>query len=251
MTVELVRGQNHPLTESRLEIRVSAGDPVVVGAALGGPDGRVAGAGQVARPGSPRLPGVEAPDGVAPAQRLTVELDALPDSVHRVHVLLALPPGGRGPARFGVTAAPFLALSGAGGDDVASFTVTELDAETALVALELYRRQGAWRVRAVGQGYAGGLAELFHDLGVDGAAELAAGVEAETAGSAAVLSARQSSARHAGSGCRHAGTAVDWPADHAVPEAPPAAPQAVPASETPSPAGPVDYRHPRRRATEP
>ncbi|EME98890.1 TerD family protein [Streptomyces mobaraensis NBRC 13819 = DSM 40847] len=254
MTAELVRGQNHPLTGSRLEIRVSAGDPVVVGAALGGADGRVPDAGRVgtSTPGSPRLPGVEVPAGVAAAQRLSVELDALPDSVHRVHVLLALPPGGRGPARFGATAAPFVALAEAGGDDIASFTVTELDAETALVALELYRRQGAWRVRAVGQGYAGGLAELFRDLGVDRAAELAAGVEAEAAGSATVLSASQPSARHAGSGCRHAGTAVDWPAQPAVPEAAPAAaPQAVPAPETPSPAGPVDYRHPRRRATEP
>ncbi|MER5785602.1 TerD family protein, partial [Streptomyces mobaraensis] len=198
MTAELVRGQNHPLTGSRLEIRVSAGDPVVVGAALGGADGTVPDAGRVARPGSPRLPGVEVPVGVAAAQRLSVELDALPDSVHRVHVLLALPPGGRGPARFGATAAPFVALAEAGGDDIASFTVTELDAETALVALELYRRQGAWRVRAVGQGYAGGLAELFRDLGVDRAAELAAGVEAEAAGSAAVFSASQPSARHAG-----------------------------------------------------
>ncbi len=45
------------------------------------------------------------------------------------------------------------------GGEVASYTVTGLEAETAVVALELYRRQGAWKVRAVGQGCAGGLAE--------------------------------------------------------------------------------------------
>ncbi|WP_171167731.1 TerD family protein [Streptomyces sp. I05A-00742] len=260
MTAELVRGQNHSLTESRLEIRISTGDPVVVGAALGGADGRVSGAGQVVRPGSPRVPGVEVPAGVATVQRLSLELDVLPDSVHRVHVLLALPAGGRGPVRFGATAAPFLALSGSGGEDIASFTVTELDAETALVALEVYRRQGAWRVRAVGQGYAGGLAELFRDLGVERASELAACVEEQAAEGASVLSASQPSARHAGSGGRHtgqtAGASVDWSADHPGPEATASAAsggtgQAVTEPETPSTAGPVDYRHPRRRAAEP
>ena len=39
--------------------------------------------------------------------------------------------------------------------------------ETALVCLEIYRRDGAWRLRAVGQGYADGLAGLARDFGVD------------------------------------------------------------------------------------
>ena len=39
--------------------------------------------------------------------------------------------------------------------------------ETALVCLEVYRRDGTWRLRAVGQGYADGLAGLARDFGVD------------------------------------------------------------------------------------
>jgi len=39
--------------------------------------------------------------------------------------------------------------------------------ETALVCLEIYRRDGAWRLRAVGQGYDDGLAGLARDYGVD------------------------------------------------------------------------------------
>ena len=39
--------------------------------------------------------------------------------------------------------------------------------EAALVCLEIYRRDGTWRVRAVGQGYEDGLAGLARDLGVD------------------------------------------------------------------------------------
>ena len=47
----------------------------------------------------------------------------------------------------------------------ATFTMTDLSTESIVVALELYRRQGTWKV-AVGQGYAGGLADLIRDHGV-------------------------------------------------------------------------------------
>ena len=52
--------------------------------------------------------------------------------------------------------------------------MTGLSSETIVVAIELYRRQGAWKVRAVGQGYAGGLAALLSDHGVEAAEEPAA-----------------------------------------------------------------------------
>jgi stress response protein SCP2 len=53
------------------------------------------------------------------------------------------------------------------GTEVASFTPPPLGPEKALVVLELYRRAGTWKVRAVGQGYASGLAGLATDYGVD------------------------------------------------------------------------------------
>jgi len=39
--------------------------------------------------------------------------------------------------------------------------------ETALVCLEIYRRDGTWRLRAVGQGYDDGLAGLTRDFSID------------------------------------------------------------------------------------
>jgi hypothetical protein len=39
--------------------------------------------------------------------------------------------------------------------------------ESALLCFELYRRSGRWRVRAIGQGYRGGLAQLLTSHGVD------------------------------------------------------------------------------------
>ncbi|MEU1024745.1 TerD family protein, partial [Streptomyces sp. NPDC005904] len=177
MTAELVRGQNHPLPGARLEIRVSAGRPVVAGATLSDAHGKVRGVEWVAHPGSPALPGLQVSRQAAADHRLAVDLDALPDAVHRVDVLLALPLGVAGPATFRGLAAPFVAVTGLDGTEIAGFTLTGLDAESAVIALELYRRQGAWKVRAVGQGYAGGLAEMLADQGLPEARELAAAID--------------------------------------------------------------------------
>ncbi|MCI3226480.1 TerD family protein, partial [Streptomyces sp. NP-1717] len=177
MTAELVRGQNHPLPHSRLEIRVTAGAPVLACATLGDERGRVLGTEWIAHPGSSTLPGIEVSRQAAAGLRFHVDLEAVPDRAHLVHILLALPEGVGGPARFGTTASPFAAVTATDGTEIASFTITGLEAESAVIALELYRRQGAWKVRAVGQGYAGGLAELLGDQGVPQAREFAAGIQ--------------------------------------------------------------------------
>ncbi|MFF3941362.1 TerD family protein [Streptomyces phaeofaciens] len=176
MTAELVRGQNHPLSQARLEIRVSAGTPVVAAATLGDENGRAQSVEWVAHPGAPTLPGLEVSRQAAANHRLAVDLDAMPAAVHRVSVLLALPMGVGGPVSFGSAAVPFVAVTGLDGTEVATYTITSLDAESAVVALELYRRQGAWKVRAVGQGYAGGLAELLGDQGLPQAHQLATAI---------------------------------------------------------------------------
>uniref|UniRef100_UPI0004C80877 TerD family protein n=1 Tax=Streptomyces sp. NRRL B-1347 TaxID=1476877 RepID=UPI0004C80877 len=174
MTAELVRGQNHPLPGTRLEVRVSAAQPVVAGATLSDDRRKVRGTSWVAHPGAPTLPGLEVSRQAAADHRLAVDLDALPDDAHQVNVLLALPVGVAGPASFGSVAAPFVAVTGLDGTEIASYTLTDLSAESAVVALELYRRQDAWKVRAVGQGYAGGLAEMLTDQGLPQAQDLAA-----------------------------------------------------------------------------
>ncbi|MFF2196193.1 TerD family protein, partial [Streptomyces sp. NPDC058157] len=164
MTAELVRGQNHPVPHSRVEVRVSAGAAVLALASLADERGRLTGPGALAHPGAPGLPGVLVPAGPGDRHTLAVDLDAVAAEVHRIGLLLVLPPGG--PLRFGAVPAPHLAVAEAGGSEFASFALTDLDAETALIALELYRRQGAWKVRAVGQGYAAGLAALLADGGL-------------------------------------------------------------------------------------
>ncbi|WP_405853013.1 TerD family protein [Streptomyces sp. NBC_00090] len=249
MTAELVRGQNHPLPDTRLEIRVSAGHPVVAGATLGDERGRVPGVEWIAHPVSPSLPGVDVPRQAAADQHLAVDLAAVPEAVHRVSVLLALPVGAGGPTSFGTVAAPFVAVTGPDGAEIASYTITGLDSESAVVAVELYRRQGAWKVRAMGQGYQGGLAALLGDQGLECPADLAASILAASIPKA--------------EGALHPAPATmpdpaaQAPADPApapavrapvVPVTPPPAEASTPA---PSSGGPINYAHPRRRPTTP
>ncbi|MEV6739803.1 TerD family protein [Streptomyces sp. NPDC051104] len=263
MTAELVRGQNHPLPQVRLEVRVSAGTPIVAGATLSDEQGRVPGTEWVAHPGKPVLQGLEVSGQAAADHRLAFDLDALPERVHRVTVLLALPTGIGGPVRFGAVAAPSVAVTGLDGSQVATYSITGLDSESAVIALELYRRQGGWKVRAVGQGYAGGLAALFTDQGLPEARQLADGInEAVVQGLARSVApppprlpkghrARQATAPAPPQG--PPGTAA--PAQH---QGPPGVPQQgspydvtdapIPVAQ-PALGGPVDYHHPGRQAT--
>ncbi|MFF9686408.1 TerD family protein [Streptomyces sp. NPDC014623] len=252
MTAELVRGQNHALPQTRLEIRVSADSPVMAGATLGDERGTVRGAEWIAHPASPRVPGLEVSGQAAADHRLAVDLDALPDAVHRVTVLLALPMGAGLPDSFGAVAAPFVAVTGLDGAGIATFTLTGLDTESAVSALELYRRQDVWKVRAVGQGYAGGLTEMLADQGVAEAAELAASIqEAVVSGLARSMTPPPRAPE---------GERVRHPAGPTAPGGsgrPPASAQGTGPLGDPGPpragafGNPVDYTHPRRRTSAP
>ncbi|MGW7247080.1 TerD family protein [Streptomyces decoyicus] len=267
MTAELVRGQNHPLDRARVEIRVTAGSPVVAGVTLGDEQGRLAGAEAVAHPGAPRRPGIEVPRQAAADHRIAVDLDALPGDVHRVSVLLALPRGIGALSTFGSAAAPSVTVTGLDGTGIARYTVTGLGAESAVVAVELYRRQGAWKVRAVGQGYADGLPAMLHDQGLPQAAELAAQIEEAIshgqarAVQAPAVAAGRSERAGAGPAAADRPSPAHPPASDGAPSAPGAAPgtgakaaaAARPADVAPAPVGggPIDYRHPQRRSTPP
>ncbi|MEU8620769.1 TerD family protein [Streptomyces sp. NPDC048623] len=246
MTAELVRGQNHPLPHTRLEIRVSAGHPVLAAATLGDEEGRIAGPEAVAHPGAAELPGIEVPRQAAARHRLAVDLEAVRDTVHRVSVLLALPVGTGGPTRFGASAAPVVTVTAPDGTGIADYTITGLDRESAVVALELYRRQGSWKVRAVGQGYEGGLAALLADQGLDRAPELAGTVlDAVAQGLARAVPAPAPRAEDAGrvpEDERAQQTAQTRPT---VPVHLPVTPPPPPAA--PASGGPIDYTHPGRR----
>ncbi len=110
--------------------------------------------------------------------------------------------------------APFREVSGlrivvsSAGDDLLRFDVPASADETAVLLGELYRRAGGWKFRAVGQGWASGLAGLATDFGIT--------VDDDRAGGgAACRRGGTRAARRAGSGeegCR-AGPAAAEPGE--------------------------------------
>lgn len=98
------------------------------------------------------------------ADTITVETGAVPADVHKIVVTASLDAPG---ASFAGTEPTATVRDAATGGVIATFTPPRLGTETALVVVEVYRRGNAWKVRAVGQGYANGLGGIASDFGVD------------------------------------------------------------------------------------
>ncbi|WP_344320270.1 TerD family protein [Streptomyces macrosporus] len=93
---------------------------------------------------------------------LAVDLDRVEPAVETV-VVAASADGGA----FGRVPGLYVRVLDAGdGAELARFDSRDATVETAFVLGELYRRRGAWRFRAVGQGYDSGLAGLATDFGI-------------------------------------------------------------------------------------
>lgn len=93
---------------------------------------------------------------------LLVDLARVETPIERI-VLAASADGGT----FGQVPGLYVEVrNAADGSVVARFDSTGATVETAFVLGELYRRQGGWKFRAVGQGYSSGLAGLATDFGI-------------------------------------------------------------------------------------
>lgn len=116
----------------------------------------------VAGNGSVQLLG-KTPTADGSEDRISFDLDAVPQEIDKV-VVAASRYGG---SRFGELDDLRLTLADSTGDGLVRFAVDGADEVSAVIFGELYRRSGEWKFRAVGQGYASGLAGLATDYGVD------------------------------------------------------------------------------------
>jgi uncharacterized protein YkwD/stress response protein SCP2 len=154
---ELVAGANMPLPEGAVRVRVAG--PFDLSALVVGSDGKVSGDADFVFYNQPSTPGVRlAGDG------LTVEATRLRRGATRV-VLVASPADLGTP--FGRLPPPAATVFGRDGREVARLGTPRLGSETVLQLAEIYLRDGRWKLRALGQGYADGLAGLARDFGVD------------------------------------------------------------------------------------
>lgn len=108
----------------------------------------------------------ETPDGRRDRAQLMVDLADLPSEVDRVIVTLSTLTDGTSLST--LRSLRIRAVDATSGEEKAAYTMgPELSVETCLVIAEIYRNQGKWKFRAIGQGYLEGLAGLSSDYGVN------------------------------------------------------------------------------------
>ncbi|MEV5833513.1 AIM24 family protein [Nocardia sp. NPDC052112] len=159
----LARGENRPAPGDRMTVTVTCAAPVDVSALLLGANGRVRSDADFVFFNQPVGPGVTYRHGRGAGDMVDVQTSALPADVDKVVVTASL--DGSGPPTF----AGASSLTATIGSDTGTLTfpMTGLSTETAVVCVEIYRRGGAWKVRAVGQGYDNGLAGIATAFGVN------------------------------------------------------------------------------------
>ncbi|MER6529698.1 TerD family protein [Streptomyces sp. NPDC001508] len=154
---ELVSGGNLPLPGGMLTLRVPG--PFDVSALVTGASGKVGGDADFVFYNQPAAPGVR-----LRGDTLSVEPDRLRAGAVRVTVAVsAAEPG----TPLGRLPAATLRISDQQGRPLARFEPPRPGPETVLLLAELYRRGAVWKLRAIGQGYADGLAGLARDFGVE------------------------------------------------------------------------------------
>ncbi|MFH8341208.1 TerD family protein [Streptomyces sp. AM6-12] len=157
-------GSNVPLSAARITVDVAAPVRLDVSGLLLTGDGKVRSDDDFIFYNQPSGPGVAYRSGGGSApDAITVDTAAVPPDIEKIVVTAS--PDAAGQTFQGIE--PTATIRDAdGGAVLAAFTPPQLGAETALVVVEIYRRGGQWKARAVGQGYANGLAGIATDFGV-------------------------------------------------------------------------------------
>ncbi|MFH9688857.1 TerD family protein [Streptomyces sp. NPDC017413] len=157
-------GSNIPLSAARVAVDVAAPVRLDVSGLLLTADGKVRSDDDFIFYNQPSGPGVTYRSGGGSApDAIVVDTAAVPPGIEKIVVTAS--PDAAGQTFQGVE--PTATVRNADdGSPLATFTPPQLGAETALVVIEIYLRNGAWKARAVGQGYANGLAGIATDFGV-------------------------------------------------------------------------------------
>ncbi|MFD0569721.1 TerD family protein [Kitasatospora gansuensis] len=160
----MTQGGNAPLTAARVTVEVTAPKALDVSGLLLTESGKVRSDADFVFFNAPNGPGVthRPASGGAP-DAITVDTGAVPAGIDKIVVTASLDDAG---ATFAGTEPTATLRDADTGAVLLTFTPPRLTRETALVVVEVYRRAGAWKVRAVGQGYANGLAGIATDFGV-------------------------------------------------------------------------------------
>lgn len=162
----LSAGANCPVPSSRLSVAIECRSGLDVSALLCAPGGKVRSDDDFVFYNQPRGPGVtyRPSTGAAASGDVMIDIDQVPPGVDKIVVAASL--DGAGPQTFATAGPVGVTIADSSSTEVVRFDLPRLNTETALVCVEVYRRDAGWKIRAVGQGYANGLAGIATDFGV-------------------------------------------------------------------------------------
>lgn len=108
-------------------------------------------------------------EGDGDDEALKVDLTKVPAEVQKIAVAVTIHDGEARRQSFGMVSNAFIRVANdATGREIARYDLTEdASTETAMVFGEVYRHNGEWKFRAVGQGYKGGLGPMAKNYGVN------------------------------------------------------------------------------------
>jgi tellurium resistance protein TerD len=108
-------------------------------------------------------------EGSGDDEVVAVSLDQLPADVQKLSFAVTIHEAEGRRQNFGMVSNAFIrVLNADGGTEIARYDLSEdASTETAMIFGELYRHNGEWKFKAIGQGFAGGLGPLAQSLGVN------------------------------------------------------------------------------------
>ncbi len=101
-------------------------------------------------------------------ETLVVQLNNVPTNVERVTFAVTIHEAETRKQNFGQVSNAFIrVVNKDSGVEIARYDLSEdASVETAMIFGEIYRHNGEWKFKAIGQGYAGGLSPLVKQFGV-------------------------------------------------------------------------------------
>lgn len=108
-------------------------------------------------------------DGDGDDESIEVDLSKVPADVQKIAVTVTIHDGEANRQNFGMVSNAFVrVVDQTSGREVTRYDLNEdASVETAMIFGEVYRHNGDWKFRAVGQGFKGGLGPLAKNYGVN------------------------------------------------------------------------------------
>jgi len=108
-------------------------------------------------------------EGEGDDERIEIDLSRVPSDIERISITVTIHDADARRQNFGMVSKAFIRCLNAEGErEIARYDLSEdSSTETAMIFGEVYRYNGEWKFKAIGQGFNGGLGPLARSFGVN------------------------------------------------------------------------------------